>query len=38
MWLFSLDIFEENQFYEIKNRNICDQGCITKVRMSKNEQ
>ena len=31
MWLSSLNIFEKNQFYEIKNSE-------KKVRMSKNEQ
>ena len=39
MWLSSLNIFEENQFYEIKKKHfaqlIC--GCIRKLRMGKNE-
>ena len=43
MWLSSLNIFKENQFHEIKKKKqltqlICNYGCISKVRMSRNEQ
>ena len=39
MWLSSLNIFEENQFYEIKKKkHLPELICIRKVRMSKNEQ
>ena len=43
MWLSSLNIFEENQIYEEKKEKHLTQiirghGCITKVRISKNNQ
>ena len=43
MWSSSVNVFEENQFCEIKKekhltQSICGKGCINKVRMGKSEQ